>query len=368
MVRLRPATGDSLRLSRVFGAGGIGSGVFFRLEGARTLGRNESRPALLMPWKDYCKQHIILHYLSVLLGAGEGIKVHPIGRVGADNAGTSLLNEMKAAGMDTSAVAVDAGRGTLFSVCFQYPDSSGGNITSSNSASGAVSAGDVNAFFSAFPEPDGRELMLAAPEVPLEARLALLEQGSLRGGFCAASVLAQEAGDFLRSGGAERTGLLSVNIDEARALAGRGGRKSSAPDAAAACYGRLRRRNPGIRLIVSSGPDGCYACDNGRIAHIMAPRVDAVSTAGAGDALLAGTLAGLACGLEFMKGREDGRFAETPLDSAVELGTLLASFSVTSPHTIHPGADAESLGEWARANAIAFTRGFTRMFADAVPD
>jgi len=54
---------------QLVGVGGIGTGLFFELEGNHTLGRNESRPARFLSIRDYCKLHIISHYVAVLLGA-----------------------------------------------------------------------------------------------------------------------------------------------------------------------------------------------------------------------------------------------------------------------------------------------------------
>ena len=83
---------------QLIGVGGIGAGLFFALEGNHTLGRNESRPARQLPVRDYCKLHIIAHYVAVLLGPG--FTVLPIGKVGDDQTGERLYGEMAAAGMD----------------------------------------------------------------------------------------------------------------------------------------------------------------------------------------------------------------------------------------------------------------------------
>jgi sugar/nucleoside kinase (ribokinase family) len=78
--------------------------------------------------------------------------------------------------------------------------------------------------------------------------------------------------------------------------------------------------------------------------------VNAASTAGAGDALLAGVLIGLAGGLPAVgDGPDRTSFSERPLDTALDLGTLLAGFSVTSPHTIHPEADRRALSAFAES-------------------
>ncbi|HEX6907174.1 MAG TPA: hypothetical protein VF154_11240, partial [Terriglobales bacterium] len=44
---------------RLIGIGGIGSGIFFALDGEHTLGREESRLGKLLEVRDYCKLHII---------------------------------------------------------------------------------------------------------------------------------------------------------------------------------------------------------------------------------------------------------------------------------------------------------------------
>ena len=133
-----------LAYERLVGVGGIGTGLFFALEGAHDLGRDESRPARLLDVRDYCKLHIVAHYPAVLLGArAEGVPFHvlPVGAVGADEAGRRLRDEMSAAGMDVRFVRDVPGRPTLLSVCFQYPDGSGGNITTSDSAAATLPAG-----------------------------------------------------------------------------------------------------------------------------------------------------------------------------------------------------------------------------------
>lgn len=146
---------------RLVGVGGIGTGLFFALEGQHTLGRNESRPARLLNIRDYCKLHIITHYISVLLGAkpaGSPFHIVPVGKVGRDEAGRRMIAEMAAAGMDTRHVESIADQPTLFSVCFQYPDGSGGNITTSVSAASALTCPDVDRC-AAFFEPGSRDAL-----------------------------------------------------------------------------------------------------------------------------------------------------------------------------------------------------------------
>jgi len=118
----------------VIGIGGIGSGIVYALQGEHELGRNESRLGELLNSRDYCKLHIVLHYIVRLMGSGSQpapFRVWPIGLVGNDSAGRRILGEMSGAGIDTRFVRIHPTMRTLFSVCFLYPDGSGGNITRS---------------------------------------------------------------------------------------------------------------------------------------------------------------------------------------------------------------------------------------------
>ena len=128
------------------GIGGIGSGIMYSLHGEHDLGRNESRLGELLDSRDYCKLHILEHYIARLMGserAPGSFRVLPIGVVGNDAIGTQILTEMSDAGLDMQFVRSDPALKTLFSVCFIYPDGSGGNITSSNSAARTLSVDDL---------------------------------------------------------------------------------------------------------------------------------------------------------------------------------------------------------------------------------
>lgn len=357
MSRLRPVDGRPYLFDRVVATGGVGWGVSFLLEENRVLGREESRLAPLRDSRDYCKLHIIAHYLAVLLAAPHaGTTVHPVGRVGDDPPGRRLRDELRAAGACLEHLGVATGAPTLFSTCLQYPDGSGGNLTSSNSASGLVNASDVDdAFASACLHGPGRTLALAVPEVPLVARLRLLERGRGIGAFTAASFNVTEAAAFVAAGGPRLADLVALNAEEAAAVAG-----GAAPDAddqagkrqlLGRCASVLAGSNPDQRLVISFGSGGCVGWEGGRARWRPAIDTTVASTAGAGDALFAGVLAGLACGLSFLPNHDE----PAALESALDLGTLLASFSVTSPHTIHPDASAAALHRHALAHDVALS-------------
>jgi ribokinase len=308
----RPA----LRFRAAIGTGGIGTGSFFQLSGNHTLGREESRGGRSLDRRDYCKLHIVCHYLKALLG--EAMAVYPVGRVGEDEPGRRLLGEMTEAGLEPDYLEALPDRPTLFSFCFLYPDGTGGNLTTEDSAGAAVDATFVRRAEPSFAAHRGAGLALALPEVPLSARKELLELGGRYGFFRAASFTAGEIEQALRDGFLEELDLLALNAEEARALLACGGAPSAAPEAVAEA---LASRFPRLRLSVTAGERGSWSWDGRSLRHLPVPPVKVVTTAGAGDAHLAGLLAGLAAGLDMAE--------------AQRLATLLAAASVTSPHTIH---------------------------------
>ncbi|MEA5015634.1 MAG: PfkB family carbohydrate kinase [Candidatus Limiplasma sp.] len=355
--------GKALRYQRLLATGGIGTGLFFALEGNHTLGRNESRLGALLPHQDYCKQHVITHYVAVLLGGAQGrFTVHAMGKVGQDAPGRALIAQMRRAGIQTEAVVPVAEAPTLQSICFQYPDASGGNITSSNSASAQVAPEDIHSALAKIPRDGVPEMMLAAPEVPVEARAAMLAAGRERGALNVASVLSGEVEAFTRQGLWKSIDLLAVNIDEAAAIAAMDAQEDAPEQICGACRAWLRQRNPAMRILVSNGAKGCYGMEGCDFQHLPAIPLKAVSTAGAGDALLAGAMAGLCLGLPLL--RPPG---EQAYSCAVDVGILLAAFSVTSPHTIHPQADAQSLACFAQSQGISYAPAFAALLQNTLP-
>jgi len=349
MKHLQPLNPSGLSFNHIIATGGIGAGIFFSLKDNHTLGRNESRMATLLLYKDFCKQHIIMHYISVLLGAGKegGFQSFPIGKVGNDETGRSLIEKIRLAGMNSAAVTIAEGVATLFSVCFQYPDKTGGNITTDNSASNKVSPEDIDRFFQTFDLNTGKEIILAVPEVPITTRMRLLEFGRQRGSLNIASILSAEIDSFKTQKGFHLTDIVFVNIDEAGHI-GNTDPDSPSTDIVNNCINVLKDLNPAISAVITNGSDGSYCYTNSRLFHTPAIKVNALSTAGAGDAFLAGTLTGLCCGLSLI--------------NAVGLGTLLAAFSVTSADTIHPDANAEALYDFALRTAPDHAHAFTRLF------
>jgi sugar/nucleoside kinase (ribokinase family) len=277
--------------------------------------------------RDYCKLHIVTHWIS-RLSRGR-FRVLPIGNVGNDPEGSRLREEMIAAGMDLRFVGIAEGRPTLQSVCFQYPDGSGGNITTSDSAASTLERADVDramAFLGSLGEP---YLALAVPEVPIAIRHYFLEAARGQGAFCAASF------------------TLALNEDEARQLAGL--EELPVQELLPRLEHAMAAQSPGCRIIVTAGGGGAFAFEDGAWGYCPAAEVEVRSTGGAGDALLAGALMALAEGIPLVDRRAPRRsMRDRPLSGGLEFGSLVAGFSVTSPHTIHPDASPEAIVEFAR--------------------
>jgi sugar/nucleoside kinase (ribokinase family) len=319
--------------------------MFFALQGDHTLGRHESRLGNLLDVRDYCKLHIVTHYVAKLLGATQGqFPIMPIGKVGDDAAGAFVLREMRDVGMDTRFVEVIAGKPTLFSVCFQYPDGSGGNITTDNSAAAELSEKDIDRAESLFQSVGPKTIALLVPEVPLTCRQHFLAAAQLKGAFSAASFVSGEIADAKRLGMFDRLNLVSLNEEEAADLVGEAFTPDR-PEVVLETFTRLVASTyPQLGVVMSAGKNGAYFIDRSGWSHSSSPRVEVASTAGAGDCLLGGILAAMAAGIPLPRARRRPP-TEPRLENALDFGVLLASYKVSSPHTIHPDA---SLGELLR--------------------
>ena len=364
MSSLRSLYRTGFKYNHIIGTGGIGSGICFSLRGNHTLGRNESRMATLEPYNDYCKQHIIMHYIAVLLveGTTNNFKLFPIGKVGNDDIGKQLILQMRQVGMDTGKVEICSESNTLFSVCYQYPDRSGGNITTEDSASSLVSPAVISRFFEQYQLDGENGIILAVPEVPVEARVELLKFGKKNKSLNVTSLLSSEVNEFTKQGGFNLADILAINIDEARNIAQIADDTVDAKEIIGSCIEKLVKINPGLTVLITEGANGsyCYKNDSLEFTPVLETRV--VSTAGAGDAFLSGTISGICCGLPLHKGYSSRVFTEFPLQTAVELGTLLASLSVTSADTIHHNVNAKLLYEYAQKKELVMGTDFIKIF------
>jgi sugar/nucleoside kinase (ribokinase family) len=364
------------------GVGGIGAGIIYALQGDHELGRNESRLGELLDSRDYCKLHIVLHYVARLMGSRRepepgSFQVWPVGVVGSDAAGSQILTEMSAAGMDTRFVRTHPVLRTPFSICFMYPDGSGGNITSSNSAAAALSVDDLKAAATYMKAAGARGVALCAPEVPLPLRRDFLKLASDCGNYRVCSFVLGEIEEARKMGLIDLADLLALNEEEASALVGEGPGHVLEESLLAQRSAALTLAFPRLRVIVSAGRRGAYGFERGHSQYCPAPVVQPISTAGAGDALLAGVLCGLAAGIPFIIPNERGAdsFSGRTLQTALDLGVLNGSFSVTSPHSIHPDAAMETLLAFAGSHGASISESlrtacheFEPSFRESVPN
>jgi sugar/nucleoside kinase (ribokinase family) len=352
---------------QLIGVGGVGSGIFFALEGDSTLGRNESRLGRLLDVRDYCKLHIVIHYVAKLLGTrlSEGaFQVMPVAKVGGDATGRRVIQEMREVGIDTGHIQTVPGAPTLFSVCFQYPDGAGGNITTSNSAAGLLSESDVDEVADVLRSRGRQIIALAVPEVPLEIRRYFLEQATNSGALRVASLAAAEVKAAMEAGIFDLLDLVALNENEGEELVGSPLSAGTTEEFVRKCQDLLRDSYPDLKVIVSAGKAGAYGITAQECQHCPAVEVKVASTAGAGDALLGGVIAALAAGIPFLNpASATHQHAGGCIDSALDLGVLLGSFTCLSPHTIHPQTSLDTLIEFAENHGLAFSPEIERLFA-----
>lgn len=314
-------SGRSFSYTGMIGTGGVGTGDYFRLNGDHTLGREESRSGRFLDRRDYCKLHIISHYTKALLGSG--FEVYPIGKVGDDPAGKRLLEEMREYGLNLRFMESLQDKPTLYSFCFLYPDGSGGNLTTDNSASTEIDEGTVEKAAKEMAALGPQGIALAAPEVPLPARLKVLELAGENGLYRVASFIGEEIPEIRKLDLASFIDLLAVNENEGAAFLGAavGGGDDANQPSPEHIISALGEQYPSLAISMTAGAQGSWSWDGSTITHIPAAPVSVETTGGAGDAHLAGIIAGTVCGLS--------------LSDAQRIGTVIAAASVGSPHTIN---------------------------------
>jgi 1-phosphofructokinase len=125
--------------------------------------------------------------------------------------------------------------------------------------------------------------------------------------------------------------LIKPNREELEELTGRSlGSREDLADAAA----QLGREGIGT-VVVSAGAEGALFARDGAAVFATPPRVKVASTVGAGDAMVAGTIAGTLRGLEL-----------------AEVAALATAFSAVAISKIGPHLDAAAVRETAAAIAV----------------
>jgi sugar/nucleoside kinase (ribokinase family) len=252
-----------------------------------------------------------------------------VGKVGNDDVGKRLLNEMEKVGFVMDYVEQPLNDQTLFSFCFIYPDGSGGNMTTSDSACSNVDAAYVAKAESKFIQFSGQGIALAAPEVPMKARIKILDYGTKYNFFRVASFTSEEIGNAVKSDVLHHVDLLGINLDEAAAAVGMSIYDHTPKSIVETAVETFTKINPKILVSVTQGKEGSWSWNRSTLTHFPVFQVQVQNTAGAGDAHLAGLVVGLAIGLS--------------MQEAQQMATLTGGSSVESPHTINNDTDRKSL-------------------------
>lgn len=319
---------NKTKYNKIVGTGGIGIGMLFHSESMETLGRSESRMVVLSDARDYCKQHIVFYYVSIL--AKDFSEIYPIGFVGDDTNGRNLIAEMQREGMNTRFIGICKNEPTMLSICLQYPDKDGCNFTAKNNATAYVTPEYIDDCLDRICIDD-KTIMVVIPEVPIESRIEMLKRGRRDHAYNVLSVPSAEAELFTNANAFSMVDLLAVNEEEAQAILKKDLKEK---ELAISLYRVLVKQNPMISLIVTCGARGAYSVIEANAEFIPPLPGKAINTTGAGDAFLGGTVAGIAKGLALQKGHSDKYFGETTIRSAVELGTLCAGMAVESKDSI----------------------------------
>lgn len=320
------------RYQAMIGVGGIGYGVFFAMNHDHTLGREESRSGHFLDQEDFCKLHIVSYYVQKLLG--EAFDVFPVGKVGEDDIGKRLIDKISRVGMHTEFIQVSHTAPTLYSFCFSYPDGSGGNLTTDNSACNELGEEDILLAKPRFEDYSKRGIALILPEVPLEFRRKTLELATEHGFFRVASFASDEIQQAIQMGLFNQIDLLSINLDEARRAVSEDKDYPTIEEEIRSLLAQISKMNPKMELVITNGKNGSWFLDEGRLIQQKPFATILKSTAGAGDAYLGGLIIATVLGL--------------PRRTMHELAGLIAAFSVSSPNTIAENIDRQALFEFVK--------------------
>jgi sugar/nucleoside kinase (ribokinase family) len=157
--------------------------------------------------------------------------------------------------------------------------------------------------------------------VPLPARLKVLELAGKNGLYRVASFTGEEIPEIRKLDLASFIDLLAVNENEGAAFLGAAAGDEENQPSPEHIISALGEQYPSLAISMTAGAQGSWSWDGSTITHVPAAPVTVETTGGAGDAHLAGIIAGTVCGLS--------------LSDAQRIGTVIAAASVGSPHTIN---------------------------------
>jgi pseudouridine kinase len=248
-----------------------------------------------------------------------GVPVRLCSLVGDDDAGRALRDQLAACGARVDAVAVAAGTGTARYVAVLDP---GGELVIGVAAMQVLERINLGAIEAAWPPPPGWLFL----DCNLRADVIA---GALRRAVEAGTPVAVDAVStpkVTRLGtGLRGVRVLFCNLDEARALLAvlpGGTRTPPAPPTAPPQVAAALVAAGAGTVVLTLGPGGAVIADPDGVRALPARAAAVVDVTGAGDALVAGTLSGLAAG--------------AGLDDAVRTGIAAAALTVGSPASVRP--------------------------------
>ncbi|MGN6607135.1 MAG: ribokinase [Jatrophihabitans sp.] len=244
---------------------------------------------------------------QAVAAAAAGAAVTFLGRVGTDDAGTTLLDDLAAHRVDTSHVAKADGASGL-AIVLVGPTGEN-QIAVAPGANQAVTPADVDGWRDVI---TGAAVLLVQLEVPPAAVDRAVELAAAAG--CTV-VLNLSPARPVEPTTLTAVDVLVVNRAEAAYSAGR-----VSTDEPAALAASLTAIGPRA-VVVTAGGDGAFLATGDGVRHVAAAGVTAVDTTGAGDAF-AGTLAArLALGAEL----------GDAVSAAVEAGTRAVQHAGAQP-------------------------------------
>ena len=216
---------------------------------------------------------------QAVMAARAGARTAMIGRIGADDFGTRLIENLKAAGVDASAVLVDPTEGSGMSAAIVLDDGDYGAVI----VSGANLHIRPDSLERQWRELGGARVLVLQNEVPEAVNIAAAKVARAAGAIVilnAAPARATSA-ELL-----DRVDVLIVNRVEAEMFAGT---RVADRDGAMAALPKLAKAARGV--VVTLGGDGLVVQAAGEAPLWIAPKpIKVVSTHGAGDCFV-GTLA-----------------------------------------------------------------------------
>jgi pseudouridine kinase len=250
-----------------------------------------------------------------------GVPVRLCSVVGDDDAGRAVRARLEACGAGVQAVAVVPGASTASYVAVLDP---AGELVIGVAAMEVLERIEPAAIEAAWPAPSS--WLFLDCNLRADVIAAALRRAAEAGTPMAVDAVSIPKVTRL-SGGLDGVRVLFCNLDEARALLAvlpglpglPGGAQTALapPDAARALIGA-----GAAAVVLTLGPAGALIADAGGVRALPARPATVVDVTGAGDALVAGTLSGLAAG--------------ATLDDAVRIGLAAAALTVAGPVSVRP--------------------------------